>query len=523
MTFHLDSPTMAIPLSLTSGASILAWCAVAYVAITALYRLYLSPLAKIPGPRLAALTEWFECYYDVVLPAQYVFKIKELHAQYGPVVRIGPNDVSIADPDFVDQIYAPGPGHKRDKDYSKNKALGMDTSIAAALTHDLHRHRREALNPFFSPKRILRLDDELRSKATQVESLFSQARDSGEVLNLSDVYFGFCNDIVHQYCFGTNWDLLGNVELAGIRRGNVAAVLSTVKVMLHFSWIRDIMQMLPSSIGERTMPPGIRDLVEFQRKIRVEIDSILARKPSPEETPSIFTHLRDNPDLPAAEKSAQRLEDEASLITMAGTYSPMLSLQAVHYHLLARPEIMKKLRDELAANPSAITVSQLEQLPYLSAVAQETHRLTFGLTGRNARLCPEESLVYTEKANTGRAQTHVFPPGTSLSASTLLIHTDEALYPDPWCFDPERWLIKDQELLARRRRSMVSFGRGPRICIGMHLANAEMAVLIAAMARWDMELFETVEEDVSFCHDYNVLCPRLGTKGVRVKVLGRHR
>lgn len=48
-----------------------------------LYRLYLSPLATIPGPKLAALTSWYELYYDVILPGRYVFKIKDLHSQYG--------------------------------------------------------------------------------------------------------------------------------------------------------------------------------------------------------------------------------------------------------------------------------------------------------------------------------------------------------------------------------------------------------------------------------------------------------
>lgn len=52
--------------------------------VIAIYRLYLHPLAKIPGPRLAASTFWYEFYYDVILPGRYVWKIKDLHERYGP-------------------------------------------------------------------------------------------------------------------------------------------------------------------------------------------------------------------------------------------------------------------------------------------------------------------------------------------------------------------------------------------------------------------------------------------------------
>lgn len=54
------------------------------------YRLLLSPLAKIPGPKLAALTSWYEFYYDVIEPGQYVWKIRDLHAEYGMCIVICP-------------------------------------------------------------------------------------------------------------------------------------------------------------------------------------------------------------------------------------------------------------------------------------------------------------------------------------------------------------------------------------------------------------------------------------------------
>jgi hypothetical protein len=54
-----------------------------YLAGLAFYRLYLSPIAKFPGPKLAALSRWYEFYYEVVLKGQFSNHITELHKIYG--------------------------------------------------------------------------------------------------------------------------------------------------------------------------------------------------------------------------------------------------------------------------------------------------------------------------------------------------------------------------------------------------------------------------------------------------------
>lgn len=56
---------------------------VVYLIGLAVYRLYFSPLAKFPGPKLAALTKWYEVYYEVVLRGQFTFHFNELHEIYG--------------------------------------------------------------------------------------------------------------------------------------------------------------------------------------------------------------------------------------------------------------------------------------------------------------------------------------------------------------------------------------------------------------------------------------------------------
>lgn len=56
-----------------------------YYVTLGFYRLFLHPLARFPGPKLAAVSLWYEGYYDLVKGGQYTLKIKELHKQYGKI------------------------------------------------------------------------------------------------------------------------------------------------------------------------------------------------------------------------------------------------------------------------------------------------------------------------------------------------------------------------------------------------------------------------------------------------------
>ena len=76
--------------------------ALLYIFGVPIYRLYWSPIAKFPGPKLAAVTYLYELYYDIVKRGKYTFKIEELHAKYGSPNYQGQECIVIANLNLQD-------------------------------------------------------------------------------------------------------------------------------------------------------------------------------------------------------------------------------------------------------------------------------------------------------------------------------------------------------------------------------------------------------------------------------------
>ncbi|KAI8314310.1 Cytochrome P450 monooxygenase [Colletotrichum sp. SAR11_59] len=142
-------------LDLISTASVTALVlGLSYVTWVSIYRLCFSPIAKFPGPKLAALTGRYEAYFDLVPKGggQFPFATKRMHEKYGPIVHINPDELHIDDPDFFDTLY------RTSKPYDKLKQLenrfGIPGATFSTARHELHKIRRAAISPFFAKSKV---------------------------------------------------------------------------------------------------------------------------------------------------------------------------------------------------------------------------------------------------------------------------------------------------------------------------------------------------------------------------------
>ena len=75
---NVKLPSSPLSISLALAAAYLT-----YGVGLVLYRLFLSPLARFPGPKLAAAFESYEFYYLIVKGGQWGNRVNEMHQTYG--------------------------------------------------------------------------------------------------------------------------------------------------------------------------------------------------------------------------------------------------------------------------------------------------------------------------------------------------------------------------------------------------------------------------------------------------------
>jgi cytochrome P450 len=179
------------------------------------------------------------------------------------------------------------------------------------------------------------------------------------------------------------------------------------------------------------------------------------------------------------------LVGEASLLVAAGSDTTSTTISATLFHLIRRPEVLKKLQDEVRGAFDSVddikNGSTLINLPYLRAVIDEGLRISPPVPGAlHRKVLPGGQVV----------DGYHIPEGTIIGASIYAVQHNDVYFVNPHEFIPERWIPGSQDLgfpvtessLELQKQAFFPFSLGPRNCVGKNMAIMELLITMGRMA-----------------------------------------
>ncbi|OGM49318.1 putative cytochrome P450 [Aspergillus bombycis] len=507
-----------------------------YTASLAIDRLFLSPLAKFPGPALAAVTSWYEVFFDVLLGGQFMWEIDRLHGKYGPVVRINPHELHIKDPDYYNTLYA-GPTKRRDK-YLWFLSVGVPTSTFATAESDHHRLRRGMISPFLSKQAVRDWKGVIKGKLDLLCEHMKKAMRTGEAVELNASFVSFAVDVVSTCAFGESgcFEVLRRERLDDRWKKAVSSTFAQLILTRHFPWLVVVFRFLPVWVSA-LVAPEVRYIYFMEKAVEHQIQYVYAKSRDGIKENSIFSQLMHNHKLPPKERTLHRLTDEAKFLMFAGTEAPSQVLAITMFHVVRSPLVCRDLRRELQDKTEHLQhepcLSVLENLPYLTAVVKEGLRVSAVVTSRLPRIAPDEMLEFRDwkippgvwylshinLASALLADEALDKRQTPVSMSNHFILRDPAIFPDPLVFQPGRWL-KPSPIGLNLDKYLVPFSKGSQGCLGPTMAYAWLYLALATLLRkFEFSLSETTEENIRTVRDCFNGQTKPGQNRIRVKVL----
>lgn len=448
------SPADSIYIATFHGGSLVGGA----VLSTILYRLFLSPLNRFPGPFSARLTDFWLAFHVGKKLNQYQ-RLQDLHRRYGRIVRTGATHLSISDPTFVEPVLG----------YNATTVKGAWYDIDYPH-HSLHEERDPAKHeakrrlwaPAFSVSALRSYDREIQP----VNRKFVQRITELEGVPMNITYWISIHMflVMQATVFGKHDALTGSGEAAAM-----VEVLSSGMEILGLvlpPWFIRLLKLIPGN-----------PLADFHAFTNRELENAVrsnfylgkdADHPSSRSMVSWLHRIYEHEPDPATNAL---FRVDARLLITAGSETSASAMIYLFYLLAKHPDHVLIIREELGACIQGVeswSDVDINSCKHLNACIKEALRLFPPGPSGVFRLTPPQGLQVGE----------IYIPGnTNIQLPTFSVHRDASAYVQAEAFIPERWYSKPE--LIKNINAWVPFAHGPYQCIGKSLAMMEIRSLTA--------------------------------------------
>lgn len=497
------------------------------------YPIFVSPLSKIPPAHWSAPISPFWILYTRRRRNENV-TIHALHQRLGPLVRLGPNEISVNCVDGgIRTIY--GGSYEKGDWYAVYKNYGTN-NIFSSLHHGPHSARKRMLSNVYAKSTIQ--SSTAFHEITEVllchRMLPRLYETSGKAVEAYEVFSGVAMDAITGYCFGLSqssnfiedsehckrWVVDYKARQAFIFWPQEVPGLTAfakawgVRHWLVPKWV---------DVANDNIASWVLSLCDRAEEAHADRDRVDAR-----DRATVFNQLRsmikkskgDKPDSPLTTDGRLEIASELLDEVLAGFDTTGITMTYLAWQL-SKPEnkeiqqaLQKELRDNQAMyHPATDDASAadspdfktLDSLPMLHAIVMESLRLHAAIPGCQPRITPEGAEVGPPGSSV-----EGLPANVRVNTYAYTLHLNDDVFPQPGKWDPRRWLDAQGEIDGggEKARWFWAFGSGGRMCIGSNLAMIDMKSIVAAI--WGN--FETsIVDDAGMIPKGGYTCEPLGS------------
>ncbi|MCJ1283467.1 hypothetical protein MMC26_002796 [Xylographa opegraphella] len=446
---------------------------------------FISPLSKIPNAHSTSfLPFWIWWKRRTGFENRSIFAA---HRERGSVVRLGPNEVSVASLDGLRQIYMGG--FNKDPWYIGEFRNYNTPNLVSMMDYKPHSSQKRMITNVYS-KSYVQNSPDLQTLSEMILNerllpLLQSAADNKSAVNVYDLAGAAGMDFMSAYIFGIT---------------NSTNYISDIPSREHyFKLWRKKERRLP---GRAIAHEELQSICLARCKAADDLAQQLTIKPASSSFPTkpvVYSQFSSQ----LAHKSSEYINPHRKQLVIAselfdhlvaGHDTGSISLTYIFYELSKNPGLQSSLRTELltlspplkyhanktedadsSSTPALPDPRSIDVLPLLNGIFYESLRLYTATPGPQPRITPPGGTTIDGYA---------IPGGVRISTSARCLHQNEEVYPEPMAFKPERWMDGDEKGFGgteEMRRWFWAFSSGGRMCLGRNFATQVLKLMIAAI------------------------------------------
>ncbi|KAI4129454.1 MAG: hypothetical protein LQ338_002235 [Usnochroma carphineum] len=392
--------------------------------------------------------------------------VAQAHEKYGPIVRMGPDELSFSDRSCLKELYLRGSKFPKSGRYD---GFATGTRASFDMTDpESHRERRQLVRHVLASSHIDQAEPLI---ADQVRKCMNWvARSQGQSVEVMLLLRRLMLDTAGALFLGAQFGALENEEQPKFL-DDMDDFFTLSAIRWNAPWMLRVLRILPVRSIQHFLGAQQRSM-EYGRR---SFDEYITRYGRYSGRRDLLTKMvgLENKGAPMTD---EEIVDELGSLLVGATDTTVTVATWMLWELAKHPDWQQRVREELRENrikfiEGVPTAKSIASLPILDGVIMESMRL------HPAQAIGLPRIARYDGNTIGGME---IPAGTTVSIQSRNVHRDPEVYPSPAEFLPERW-IETHGGTQEMKDSFIIFSKGSRACLGQYVALMELKFIVASL------------------------------------------